>query len=409
MTLLQLRRERKRHQPYFVVKESLPRGSRIGRRWRANRGIHSGIRQYHKGKPALPTSGYGSPREVRGLHPSGQRGVLVHTAAELLNLREGEGAIVSATIGNRTKLQLLSLVVEKKISLLNVRDPAAALEKIKAALVQRTASRREWLKNKGLKQEERQKKVEEKKKKEKKEEKKEGKKKAEEELAKQKALEEAKKKEQEELAKKKAEEDLAKKLAEEAAKKKAEEELAKKKAEAELAKKKVEEEAKRKIASKKTYLVSIERPRSGKIVSRDGKINCGISQCYAEYKEGATVTLKAVPDGEHEIEEWSGDCEGSNLQCTLVINEDKKIGVVFTERERSWDRSKDKVEGGTTRDEPEEPREPAAQKICDPNVPMMYQRGCVEGGQAGQKGEKQGGPQKCDPNAPSYSQKDCIP
>src|SRR3989338_3760274 len=252
------------------------------------------------------------------------------------------------------------------------------------------------------------------------------KKKADEELAKQKALEEAKKKEQEELAKKKAEEEakkkeqaeiaakkkaeeeLAKKLAEEAAKKKAEEELAKKKAEAELAKKKAEDEAKRKIASaKKTYLVSIERPRSGKIVSRDGKINCGISQCYAEYKEGATVTLKAVPDGEHEIEEWSGDCEGSNLQCTLVINEDKKIGASFAERERSWDRSKDKVEGGQEKTGSEEEREPAAQKICDPNAPMYTQRGCRQEG--GTQEEKSGEPQKCDPTAPSYSQKGCIP
>ena len=197
---------------------------------------------------------------------------------------------------------------------------------------------------------------------------------------------------------------------EEVAKKKAEEELAKKKAEAELAKKKAEEEANRKIAvAKKTYLVSIERPRSGKIVSRDGKINCGISQCYAEYKEGTAVTLRAVPDGEHEIGEWSGDCEGKDLQCTLVINEDKKIGVGFTEMQRSWDRSKDQVEGGHEKGETEEPREPAAQKICDPNVPKMNQRGCVEGGQTGQEGEKQGGPPKCDPNAPSYSQKGCTP
>ncbi|MEK6950991.1 MAG: eL32 family ribosomal protein [Nanoarchaeota archaeon] len=171
MSLLQLRRERKRHQPHFVVKESLQRGGRIGRRWRANRGIHSTVRQEHKGKPAMPTSGYGSPRAVRGLHPSGLRGVLVHTVAELLALREGEGAMISATVGNRAKLQLLSRAVEKKIPLLNVRDPTGAMEKIKSALAQRSALRQEWLKNKSRKQEERQKKADEKKKKEKKEEK----------------------------------------------------------------------------------------------------------------------------------------------------------------------------------------------------------------------------------------------
>ena len=114
-----------------------------------------------------------------------------------------------------------------------------------------------------------------------------------------------------------------------------------------------------------------------------------------------------MPDGEHEIEEWSGDCEGSNLQCTLVIDDDKKIGASFAERERSWDRSKDKVEGGKEKTGSEEEREPAAQKICDPNAPMYTQRGCRQEG--GTQEEKSGEPQKCDPTAPSYSQKGCIP
>lgn len=169
MTLLQLRKERKRHKPYFVVKESLYRGGRVKRRWRANRGIHSGVRQYHKGKPAMPTTGYGSPREVRGLHPSGARSVLVHTAKELLSLQKGEGAIIAATVGTRARLKLFNLALEKKIPLLNVREPATAVEKIKAGLAQRAVSRQEWQKNKNLKLEERQKKAEEKKKKEEKE------------------------------------------------------------------------------------------------------------------------------------------------------------------------------------------------------------------------------------------------
>lgn len=167
--LLDLRRKAKRKQTYFVVKESY-KISRIGERWRLPRGKHSGARQMHKGKPAQPTPGYGSPRAVRGLHSSGLQKVMVHTPTELLSLDpQKQGAILGSTLGNRKRLQLLQLAVEKKIRVLNVKDASALTEQIKTAFSHRQQQRKENLKNKSLKEEDKRKKAEEKKKKEEKE------------------------------------------------------------------------------------------------------------------------------------------------------------------------------------------------------------------------------------------------
>ncbi len=167
--LLDLRRKAKRKQTRFVVKESY-KISRIGERWRLPRGKHSGARQMHKGKPAKPTSGYGSPRAVRGLHSSGLQKVLVHTSSELLALDpQKQGAVLGSTLGNRKRLQLLQLALEKKIRVLNVKDASVLSQKIKTDFSKRQEQRKEALKTKSLKEEDKRKKAEEKRKKEEKE------------------------------------------------------------------------------------------------------------------------------------------------------------------------------------------------------------------------------------------------
>jgi len=48
-------------------------------KWRKPRGSQSKLRKGKKGKPAKPRIGYGAPRRLRGLHPSGLKEVLVHS------------------------------------------------------------------------------------------------------------------------------------------------------------------------------------------------------------------------------------------------------------------------------------------------------------------------------------------
>lgn len=164
--LLELRNKLKRKKPRFVVRESNFCG-RVKERWRYPQGKHSAVREEHKGRPALVTIGYGSPKAVRGLHSSGLEKVVVHTARELRQVHpDRQGAVIASGVGNRKRVELLTLAVEKKIRVLNIRDPQGVVEIIKKDLVDRRKVKAERQHTKVKKQEEKTQKAEEKKKKE---------------------------------------------------------------------------------------------------------------------------------------------------------------------------------------------------------------------------------------------------
>src|SRR3989338_3164951 len=153
--------QKRKKKPDFVVKES-KFVARVKKRWRFPRGMHSAVRQYNRGRPALPTPGYGSPRKVYGLDPSGLRPVLVFTEEQLLSLTPKESAVIPSTVGNKKKVSLLTKAQEKKIRVLNVKDVAASLEKINKAFEERKRVKREKKKVKETKEEEKKKKAKEK-------------------------------------------------------------------------------------------------------------------------------------------------------------------------------------------------------------------------------------------------------
>lgn len=95
------------------------------------------MRKNKRGYRASVTSGYGSPRAVRGLHPSGLQGIVVHTQEELVALTpKTQGAII-AHVGLKRKVELLGIAMEKKIPVLNVKDVAAFLKKTETERKQR--------------------------------------------------------------------------------------------------------------------------------------------------------------------------------------------------------------------------------------------------------------------------------
>jgi len=162
-----LKKRNQTKKPDFTLKES-KFVARIKRRWRFPRGKHSPVRQRHKGRQALPTPGYGSPKIVRGLHPSGFSPVIVNNKNDLLSLnKEFEAALISGNVGIRKKVELLNLALENKISVLNVKDVPAFLESVKTSLSDRKKGRQEKMTQKKKKEEEKKKKAEEKEKKDK--------------------------------------------------------------------------------------------------------------------------------------------------------------------------------------------------------------------------------------------------
>src|SRR5512138_261329 len=96
------------------------RYKKLGEKWRKAKGKTSKTRRYEKGKPAMPSIGYGSPKATRGLHPSGYKDVLVSNITELENLDPAtQAGRISATVGKRKKEVMLEKAKELGIKILN--------------------------------------------------------------------------------------------------------------------------------------------------------------------------------------------------------------------------------------------------------------------------------------------------
>lgn len=109
----------KQKKPDFLVKES-KFCSGVKSRWRFPRGKHSPVRQFHKGRPAMPTPGYSSPKSVSGMDKSGLFPVNVSRISDLDKIdSKTQGVIISGKVGSKKRLELLNIAKDKNLSVLN--------------------------------------------------------------------------------------------------------------------------------------------------------------------------------------------------------------------------------------------------------------------------------------------------
>ncbi|HZW56362.1 MAG TPA: 50S ribosomal protein L32e [Nitrososphaerales archaeon] len=120
--LLELRRQIKSKTPNFRRFESW-RYVRIHEEWRKPKGVDNHMRLSVKGWPHLVKVGYRVPKEVRYLHPSGYRDVLVHNVAELEKLSpDRDAARLAAGVGKRKRIEIALRARELGIRILNGRN-----------------------------------------------------------------------------------------------------------------------------------------------------------------------------------------------------------------------------------------------------------------------------------------------
>jgi len=93
---------------------------RINESWRRPRGTHSKIKRDEKGKIKMPTPGYGAPKKLRYLHPSGFREVLVWNLKDLEKIDLKTQAVkIAHTVGKKKREVILKKAEEMKIKVLN--------------------------------------------------------------------------------------------------------------------------------------------------------------------------------------------------------------------------------------------------------------------------------------------------
>ncbi|MFW6230486.1 MAG: 50S ribosomal protein L32e [Nanoarchaeota archaeon] len=138
MDALKLRKELKKKKPDFRRQDSHKKGrlSRTG--YRKPRGRHSKMRLNLRGYVRQVSPGYGSPSEAKYKDPSGLIPFIVSTPAQLERIDpKTEGVIIASTVGVRKRIEIVSAAQEKKLTLLNIKDPAAFLADAEKSMKER--------------------------------------------------------------------------------------------------------------------------------------------------------------------------------------------------------------------------------------------------------------------------------
>ena len=161
--LLSLRKHIKQKQPHFI-RQDYHKIKCLKRAWRIPTGKHAKIRYGKAGHRYMVTPGYGSPREVYGLCPSGFEGIRVCTVKEVEAVDpETQGIIISSSVGNKKKIEIIKKAQELSIKVINLRDLDELISKINTDFENRKKDRKSKKESRASKKKESEKKKEEKK------------------------------------------------------------------------------------------------------------------------------------------------------------------------------------------------------------------------------------------------------
>ena len=82
----------------------------------------------------------------------------------------------------------------------------------------------------------------------------------------------------------------------------------------------------------KRHQLLVTPPENGRIAG--GDVDCG-SRCAATHDHGDEVELVATPATGHELQGWSGACDGDSPRCEIVMDGPKTVGATFAKLGRT--------------------------------------------------------------------------
>jgi len=117
--LLKIRKQQKSKKPAFRRADGHKK-KKLDVNWRRPRGLQGKLRKKIAAKGAVVQIGYGSPRAVKGLHPSGFEDVLVRNLDDLQLINPADQAArIARTIGVRKRLIIEEIAADRGIKVLN--------------------------------------------------------------------------------------------------------------------------------------------------------------------------------------------------------------------------------------------------------------------------------------------------
>ena len=116
---LRLRKDAKKKKPKFKRQEWF-RYKKLNDSWRKPRGLHSKLRTNRKYRINRVRIGYGTTADVRGLHASGFKEILVYNKSDLEKLDpKQEAARIGHSVGTRKRIEIEEYADELGIRILN--------------------------------------------------------------------------------------------------------------------------------------------------------------------------------------------------------------------------------------------------------------------------------------------------
>ncbi|MBI2079953.1 50S ribosomal protein L32e [Candidatus Micrarchaeota archaeon] len=109
---------RKKKKPKFNTLNTNFRKS-VKSRWRKPRGIDNKKRIRKRSAGGSPKVGYGTPMQIRALHPSGLKEKIVHNVKEVIETSKGYLIRVASSVGLKKKKEIIAKAQELNLEVIN--------------------------------------------------------------------------------------------------------------------------------------------------------------------------------------------------------------------------------------------------------------------------------------------------
>lgn len=168
--LLEVRKRIKHRKPHFI-KQDAHKKARLEHKWKKPRGIHSKRRENRRGYQITVRTGFGSPKDVKGLHKSGLTFTVINSPSELANFDvKTQGIVIGSQVGMKKQVEIIKKALEIKATILNMKEPEKFLRETQELFKKKLEDKKKKEEEKDKKKKEQEKAAKEKEKKDEKKE-----------------------------------------------------------------------------------------------------------------------------------------------------------------------------------------------------------------------------------------------